>query len=92
VHIAYAQRPGSTAQPAPVMREYLRAHAGSIEELASRPAGTTVAFPMNPFDCSSTAIRASIARGHPEDARALVPAPVFAYIQSHRLYVQAHGQ
>jgi nicotinate-nucleotide adenylyltransferase len=92
VHIAYVHRPGSKMPSAGVMQEYVRTHAGTIQDLPSRPAGTMVSFPMVPFDCSSTAIRDSIVHGRQEEIRTQVPAPVLAYIQSHNLYLQDHGQ
>lgn len=86
-HLAVAQRPGyaisASAMAAGVAQEYGRRSA-SARELAGRPAGLIVVFPMTPLDFSATSIREVIAAGN--SPRDWVPPSVLEYIGSKGLY------
>ena len=91
LHIAFADRAGSTRTLDPVMQDFVQQHAGSAEELARRPHGLLVRFAMQPVDCSSTALRAALGAGDPTDLARCLPAAVREHIRLHHLYETEHG-
>jgi nicotinate-nucleotide adenylyltransferase len=89
-HLAVAHRPGfplERAQLPPELAEYCRDRfCSSPDELASSPAGRVVTFAMTQLAISATRVRQLLGSG--ESVRYLLPDPVIAYIQRHRLYPQ----
>jgi nicotinate-nucleotide adenylyltransferase len=86
-HIGVAQRPGyalDTSTMSAVLRAAITRNIGTPDVLRREPAGRIVQFEMRPTQLSGSAVRERLRRG--EDAADLLPAPVLAYIRSHRLY------
>lgn len=85
-HLAVANRPGYTLDPARMTPELaaLCAHREAAT-VPPRPAGALVRFPMTPLAISATDIRQRRAAGR--SLRYLLPAPVLDYISAHQLYL-----
>lgn len=91
-HIAYARRAGQPDDlPAP-LAAYVAARQAGPREIAGRPSGCFVAFPMHPVDCSATRIRGAVAAGDTGHAKHYLTPGVLGYIQSHQLYLAVNGQ
>lgn len=89
-HLVVTHRPGWTldadsadVDPA-LARLWREAHADSLDELQSAPAGRILEFAISPLNISSTQIRAMVARG--ESPRFLVPETVWNLIRLQGLY------
>jgi nicotinate-nucleotide adenylyltransferase len=91
-HIAYAQRAGEATRLDGALDGYVAARRGTAAQLASRPAGSFVQFPMQAVDCSATRLRAALAAGDTAGARTFLCPAVLGYIQTHQLYLAVHGQ
>jgi nicotinic acid mononucleotide adenylyltransferase len=65
-------------------------HLGHGADVARRPAGVVVPIAMKPVDCSSTELRAALARAAQQSRAAapaaMLPPAVLDYIRQHRLY------
>ena len=79
-HFLVFDRPGAVRQTLPAG---FRAQADP-RRLAERPSGDVCYLKANMLDISSTAVRRAIAAG--DDAGALLPREVWAYITAHELY------
>lgn len=90
-HVAYAARAGTAPALPPAVAAHVAARSAGPQAVATRPAGSFVAFAMPPVDCSATAIRAALAAGQVDGAARFLAAPVLAYIHTHQLYTAAHG-
>lgn len=89
-HLCFAARPGHqlTAEALdPGVAAELTRRRASPEQIRTTPAGLIFIAPNLALDISSTAIRASLARGG--DAEGQLPGPVLDYIRQHHLY-QTH--
>lgn len=88
-HIAVARRAGVDPDLNPTLAALWQRRQCGPAELAHRPAGGIVEFPMTPVDASATEARELLAHPH-DDAAArlacLLPRPVLDYIRAHRLY------
>ena len=73
VHLAVAQRPGSTIVAPNALKQWLSTHQRKLLEI-----------PFQPLDVSATAIRKRIA--HKQSAQDLLPEVVEQYIHQHGLY------
>jgi nicotinate-nucleotide adenylyltransferase len=88
-HIALARRAGSAPQVAAPLQALRNERRMQPADLATRPVGSIVEFPMTPVDVSSTEVRHLLGRDDPESRRRLqaaVPSRVLDYIRTHRLY------
>lgn len=88
-HLAVARRAGVAVQPGAKLASFARARHVGPAELAHRPAGGVVEFPMTPVDASATEARQLLAAPSPEADRRLarmLPPAVLDYIRAHRLY------
>jgi nicotinate-nucleotide adenylyltransferase len=88
-HIAVARRAGVAARLNPTLQEYSEQRHGGPAELAHRPAGGLVEFPMTAVDASATEARHLLANPSPDADRRLarlLPPAVLDYIRGHRLY------
>mgnify|MGYP000854748643 CR=1 FL=1 len=86
--IAVAARPGYELDRAgmdPALVAEFDTRVGPVAALAIAPAGRIATFPLTPLDVSSTALRERLGRGE-RPSPDLLPAPVLAYIETHRLY------
>lgn len=88
-HLAVARRAGVAMQLEAQLASFSRARHVGPADLAHRPAGGVVEFPMTPVDASATEARQLLAAPSPDAdrrlARLLSPA-VLDYIRAHRLY------
>ena len=92
-HIAVANRPGASLEPA-TMPSALASlwqahHTTEVSMLRQSPAGRIVSFTIAPCPVSATRIRQAIRQG--ETISDLVTAPVAHYIHQHHLYTSAAG-
>ncbi|WP_235609716.1 nicotinate-nucleotide adenylyltransferase [Azospira sp. I13] len=88
-HVAVVYRPGFSIDPAALPAELateFQARRCAPGELAQRPGGGIVTFPMTPLAISATQIRQLLAAGR--SPRYLLPEAVFAYIRAQQLYLQ----
>jgi nicotinate-nucleotide adenylyltransferase len=88
-HLAVARRAGVAARLSPTLAALWNQRRCGPAELAHRPAGGIVEFPMTPVDASATEVRALLRAGGADGERRLrqlVPAPVLDYIRAHHLY------
>jgi nicotinate-nucleotide adenylyltransferase len=88
-HVAVARRGGAPARPGPELAAFWAPRRTGAAELAHRPAGGWVEFPMTPIDASATEVRRLLATPSPAGDRRLaelVPRAVLDYIRAHRLY------
>jgi len=88
-HIAVARRAGVAARVNPTLQAFSDEHHCGPAELAHRPAGGLVEFPMTAVDASATEARRLLANPSPDGERRLarlLPAAVLDYIRVHRLY------
>jgi len=88
-HIAVARRAGVAARLNPVLRAFSQERHCGPAELAHRPAGGLVEFPMTAVDASATEARHLLASPSPDADRRLarlLPSAVLDYIRGHRLY------
>ena len=84
-HIAVAERPGHSIDPARLTSQLAAEFsARSADSVNAQPAGSIIRFPMAALEISSSAIRQLIASGH--SPRYLLPEPVLEYIQTRHLY------
>ncbi len=84
-HLLVTYRPGAPVPRDGALGRWARAaQAGHVDTLCDRPAGGLLIWSVTQLDISATAIRDTVARG--ESVRYLLPDPVWAYIQTHRLY------
>ncbi len=84
-HIGVLGRPGVTAEPAAgVLQEISARSTTAAVDLAVQPAGRVLQIPTTLLDISASQIRADLAAG--SSPRWLLPDPVLAYIEEHRLY------
>ena len=87
-HIAVANRPGTSLQPAAMpaaLAALWQAHqTPDVSTLHQSPAGRIVSFTIAPCPVSATAIRQRVARGEPVSGQ--VSAAVENYIRNHHLY------
>ncbi|HMW53759.1 MAG TPA: nicotinate-nucleotide adenylyltransferase [Rhodocyclaceae bacterium] len=85
-HLAVANRPGYTLDPARMTPELAAACAHrEAATVPASPAGALVQFRMTPLAISATDIRQRRAAGR--SLRYLLPAPVLDYISAHQLYL-----
>jgi nicotinate-nucleotide adenylyltransferase len=89
-HVGVAARPGQAEPLNPSLARWRAQHLGSPVDVKRQPAGVVVPIRMQPIDCSSTQLRAALARAAAPSAEAslaefLAP-PVLAYIRQHHLY------
>ncbi len=95
-HVVVARRPGypldqlAASLPGPLKSQYVRRHLPDLAAARLEPAGRIFTHELTALDVSATALRELIAGGG--SLRYLLPDPVIAYIESHRLYrtVNAH--
>jgi nicotinate-nucleotide adenylyltransferase len=88
-HIAVARRAGVAPVLNPALDALWHARQCGPAELAHRPAGGIVEFPMTPVDASATEARRLLADPQPaSEARlaTLLPRGVLDYIRAHHLY------
>jgi nicotinate-nucleotide adenylyltransferase len=88
-HVAVARRAGIAARPDPALAAFFGPRHAGPAELARRPAGSLVEFPMTAVDASATEARRLLAEPAPGTERRLaqiVPATVLDYIRAHHLY------
>ena len=88
-HIAVARRAGVAARLNPTLEAFCRQRHCGPAELAHRPAGGVVEFPMTAVDASATEARRLLANPAPDADRRLarlLPPAVLDYIRVHRLY------
>jgi nicotinate-nucleotide adenylyltransferase len=88
-HIAVARRAGVAARLDPTLQAFSKERQCGPAELAHRPAGGLVEFPMTAVDASATEARHLLANPAPDaDHRLgrLLPPAVLDYIRVHRLY------
>ena len=88
-HLAVARRGGAVARLNAKLEAFARTRQVGPAELAHRPAGGVVEFPMTPVDASATEARRLLADPSPEAGRRLarlLPTAVLDYIRAHRLY------
>src|SRR5512139_740538 len=88
-HIAVARRAGASARLNPTLQAFSQDHHCGPAELAHRPAGGLVEFPMTAVDASATEARHLLANPTPDADRRLgrlLPPAVLDYIRGHRLY------
>lgn len=88
-HIAVARRAGVAARPDPTLAAFFGPRHAGPGELAHRPAGSVVEFPMTAVDASATEARRLLAAPTPDGERRLariLPPAVLDYIRAHRLY------
>lgn len=88
-HFAVARRAGVAARLNPTLEEFSKGRHGGPSELAHRPSGGLVGFPMTPVDASATEARHLLANPSPDADRRLarlLPPAVLDYIRGHRLY------
>lgn len=93
-HIVVVPRPGSQLDddlPPALAAEWQARHTADPKALRARRAGSIYAQPVAPHAISATQIRNALAQGDVRTVDALLPAPVLAYIGSHRLYQPPHG-
>lgn len=84
-HIAVAERPGHSVDPARLTPQLAAEYsARSADGVNSQPAGSIIRFPMAALEISSSAIRQLIASGR--SPRYLLPEPVLEYIHTRHLY------
>ena len=88
-HIAVARRAGAPARLNSTLQAFSRERHCGPAELAPRPAGGLVEFPMTAVDASATEARRLLAQPSPDADRRLsrlLPPAVLDYIRAHRLY------
>jgi nicotinate-nucleotide adenylyltransferase len=88
-HLAVARRAGVAMQLEAQLASFAHARQVGPADLAHRPAGGVVEFPMTPVDASATEARQLLAAPSPEADRRLarlLPPAVLDYIRAHRLY------
>lgn len=88
-HVAVADRANAAAEPGPAVTAWAAGRRCGAGDLAQRPAGCVVDFPMTPVAVSATEIRYLAGSGTPDAAvrlRAVVPPAVLDYIHANRLY------
>jgi len=88
-HIAVARRAGVAARLDPTLQAFSKERHCGPAELAHRPAGGLVEFPMTAVDASATEARHLLANPAPDADRRLgrlLPPAVLDYIRVHRLY------
>lgn len=88
-HLAVARRAGAVPALNETLAALWRQRQCGPAELAHRPAGGIVEFPMTPVDASATEVRALLAAPSADTGRRLaeiVPARVLDYIRAHNLY------
>jgi len=88
-HIAVARRAGVAAGLGPALQAFSKERHCGPAELAHRPAGGLVDFPMTAVDASATEARRLLAQPSPDADRRLarlLPPAVLDYIRAHRLY------
>ena len=87
-HIAVANRPGASLEPAamplPLASLWRQSHVADLACLRASPAGCLVSFTIVPCPVSATQIRQTIPRGEPISD--LVSPAVENYIKYHHLY------
>ena len=88
-HIAVARRAGVAPRLNPALQGFFDERLCGPAELAHRPAGGLVEFPMTAVDASATEARRLLASPSPDADRrlaSLLPPAVLDYIRVHRLY------
>jgi nicotinate-nucleotide adenylyltransferase len=93
-HMVVVPRPGADLEaglPADLATELAARRTDDVRDLRARPAGSIYLQPMPPQPISSTQIRNAVAAREVETIDGLLPAPVLAYIGSHRLYQPPDG-
>lgn len=86
--VVVAARPGSPPPGDGAVADLLRERrCPAPQDLARHPCGAILWYSVHPVDISATAIRKMIAAG--QDASAMLPPPVWRYIQEHHLYAAA---
>jgi nicotinate-nucleotide adenylyltransferase len=88
-HIAVARRAGVAVRLDPTLQAFAKERHCGPAELAHRPAGGLVEFPMTAVDASATEARHLLANPTPDADRRLgrlLPPAVLDYIRGHRLY------
>jgi nicotinate-nucleotide adenylyltransferase len=93
-HLVVVPRPGlalDDSLPPELLVEWRARHIASPEALRAAPAGSIYVQPVAPNPISSTQIRNAVANGDAKSIAALLPPPVLAYIESHRLYLHPPG-
>lgn len=89
-NLVVVARPGSSVPAQGAVAELLRERRwDSAAEFAHQQYGAILWFQAHAVDVSATAIRAGIAAG--EDVRAMLPEPVWRYIQEQGLYTDHSG-
>ncbi len=83
-HIIVAARPGWEVPKDGEIADYLQQHRGQPQQLRERSRGNIVVQELSLLPISSTAIRTKIEQH--QSVEALVPAPVWQYIQQQKLY------
>lgn len=83
-HILVLQRPDDDSEAPQELQDLLAARSVGDPNLLMSPAGNIGFIWQTPLAISATAIREHLAKGR--SVRFLVPDPVLAYIQTHRLY------
>ena len=84
-----ARRAGAPARLNPTLQAFSKERHCGPAELAYRPAGGLVEFPMTAVDASATEARRLLANPAPDAdrrLRRLLPPAVLDYIRAHRLY------
>jgi nicotinate-nucleotide adenylyltransferase len=88
-HIAVARRAGVATRLNPALQAFSQERHCGPAELAHRPAGGLVEFPMTAVDASATEARHLLANPSPDADHRLaqiLPSAVLDYIRGHRLY------
>lgn len=83
-HLVVMARPGWTFPTSGRLADLAKARGAEARQLVASTAGSIVAVELEPWDVSSTEIRALLQSG--EDVAALVPEAVVAYAKQHQLY------
>jgi nicotinate-nucleotide adenylyltransferase len=93
-HIVVVARPETELDddlPPQLLPEWKARRTTDASALRTRPAGSIYVQPVAPHAISSTQIRNALAQNDVRSIETLLPAPVLAYIGSHRLYQPPHG-
>ena len=84
-HFVVMERPGAPLGRSRAFPWAMERISQDVTELREAPAGRIAFVPVTPVAVSATRLRAAIARGETPSADEL-PAPVWTYINDHRLY------